>query len=93
MSKVNVTKDGKCVSVCKQQIAINNKNGWADAKPTIRISNTPAGKVTGRANSVGICDKDGNIVARLLATTDGEPVIKCGAKVALITDYDIIELD
>lgn len=80
------------VSVCKQVIAQNNKKKWVDPAPTIRVSKTPSGKVVKRSNAVGIVDKDGNIVAKLVATTDGEPVIKCGAKVALITDFDVIEL-
>lgn len=81
------------VSVCKNQIASNNKKGWINPEPTIRVSNTPSGKVTKRAHTIGIVDKDGNIVAKMLATTDGKPVIKCGAKVALVTDYDVIEID
>lgn len=81
------------ISVCKNVIQSNNKNGWVNPEPTIRVSNTPSGKVTKRCHTVGIVDKDGNIVARMLATQDGKPVIKCGAKVALVTDYDVIELD
>lgn len=81
------------VSVCKNKIASNNKKGWINPEPTIRVSNTPSGKVTKRAHTIGIVDKDGNIVAKMLATTDGKPVIKCGAKVALVTDYDVIEID
>jgi hypothetical protein len=77
------------VSVCKNVIASNNKKQWVDPDPTIRVSNTPSGKVTQRANSIEILDKDGNVVAELVATTDGKPVIKCGAKVALITKYDV----
>jgi hypothetical protein len=80
------------ISVCKNVIAQNNKKGWVDPTPTIRVSRTPSGKVTNRANSIGILDKDGNIVARMVATTDGKPVISCGAKVALITEYDVVEL-
>jgi hypothetical protein len=77
------------VSVCKNVIASNNKKQWVDPDPTIRVSNTPSGKVTQRANTIEILDKDGNVVAELVATTDGKPVIKCGAKVALITKYDV----
>jgi hypothetical protein len=77
------------VSVCKNVIASNNKKQWIDPDPTIRVSNTPSGKVTQRANAIEILDKDGNVVAELVATTDGKPVIKCGAKVALITKYDV----
>ena len=80
------------ISVCKNVIAANNKKGGVCPDPTIRVSRTPSGKVVKRSNSVGIVDKDGNVVARLEATTDGKPVIKCGAKVALITEYDVVEL-
>lgn len=75
------------VSVCKNVIAINNKRGWVDPSPAIRVSNTPSGKVTQRAHTVAIMDAEGNVVARIVSTTDGNPVIKCGAKVAIITEY------
>lgn len=81
------------VSVCKNKIASNNKKKWVDPEPTIRVSNTPSGKVVKRAHRIGIVDSEGNVVARMLATEDGEPVIKCGAKVALITEYDVVELN
>ena len=81
------------VSVCKNVIAQNNKKGWKNVEPTIRVSNTPSGKVVERAHSVGIVDKEGNIVARLSATQDGLPIIKCGAKVALITDYPVTRIE
>ena len=81
------------LSVCKNVIGSNNKKGWKDPAPAIRVSRTPSGKVTGRAHSVGIVDKHGNIVARMVSTTDGKPVIKCGAKVALITEHDVVSLD
>ena len=81
------------VSVCKNVIAANNKAGWKDPQPTIRVSRTPSGKVTMREHGVGIVDREGNVVARLVATQDGRPVIKCGAKVALVTDYDVVPLD
>jgi len=38
-------------------------------------------------NRQRIMDSNGNIVARIITTKDGEPVIKCGAKVAIITVY------
>lgn len=80
------------ISICKNVIASNNKRKWVDPDPTIRISRTPSGTVIHRSNHIGIVDKEGNVVARLQSTTDGEPIIKCGAKVALITDYDVVEL-
>lgn len=78
------------VSVCKNTIGTNNKKGWVCPAPTIRVSNTPSGKVTARAHTVGIVDANGNVVARLVATKDGKPVIKCGAKVALITEFPVV---
>lgn len=77
------------ISVCKNVIQSNNKRNWIDPEPTIRVSNTKSGKVQVKAHEIGITDKDGNIVARLVATKDGRPVIKCGAKVALITEYPV----
>ena len=81
------------ISVCKNVIASNNKRKWKDADPSIRVSNTPSGKVTKRAHTVAIKDKEGNVVARMISTQDGQPVIKCGAKVALITEYDTEVID
>ena len=75
------------ISVCKQVIAQNNKKGWHDPSPAIRVSNTPSGKVTQRAHTLSIKDKDGNVVARVVSSKDGKPVISCGAKVAIITMY------
>lgn len=80
------------VSVCKNVIASNNKRNWLDPDPTIRVSKTPSGKVVSRHHTIGIVDKDGKVVAKLLSTTDGKPVIKCGAKVALFTEYDVVGL-
>ena len=80
------------ISVCKNVIQSNNKKGWVDPDPVIRVSNTPSGKVVIRSNRLGIVDKTGALVAELVATTDGKPVIKCGAKVALITQFDAVDL-
>jgi len=76
------------ISVCKNVIASNNKRNWVDPDPAIRVSGTKAGKVTHRAHTLAIRDKDGNVVARIVSTQDGNPVIKCGAKVAIITEYE-----
>ena len=78
------------ISVCKQVIAQNNKSGWVNPKPAIRVSNTKHGKVTSRAHTISIVDKQGNEVAEVISTQDGKPVIGCGAKVAIRTNYDII---
>jgi len=77
------------ISVCKNVIGSNNKRNWIDPDPSIRVSNTPSGKVQKRAHKLAIKDAEGNTVATILSTTDGKPVIKCGAKVAIITEYEI----
>lgn len=67
----------------------NNKRGWDNPEPAIRISNTKSGKVTGRSNLVEILDKDGEVVATLESSVDGKAIVKCGAKVALFTKYRV----
>lgn len=76
------------ISVCKQVIAQNNKRGWVDPSPSIRVSGSKWGKVRRRAHTLAIMDKEGNVVARVVSTQDGEPVIGCGAKVAILTEYE-----
>ncbi len=80
------------ITVCKNVIAQNNKKDWVDPEPVIRVSKTPAGKVVMRSNRIGIVDSTGALVAELIATEDGKPIISCGAKVALITQHDVIDL-
>ena len=76
------------ISICKNVIYSNNKQKWVDPKPAIRVSNTPSGKVQKRAHTLAIKDKNGEIVARVVSSQDGKPVISCGAKVAIITEFD-----
>ena len=74
----------KYASVCKNVIAANNKKGWENPDPTIRLSNTPSGKVQARAHSVGIMDAvKATWLRDLWRHKTATPVIKCGAKVAL----------
>ena len=80
------------VTVCKNIIAQNNKRGWVDPEPTIRVSGSPGGAVQFRAHKLAITDSAGNVVAELIATRDGNPVVKCGAKVALITKHPVLEV-
>lgn len=80
------------ISVCKNTIQSNNKRNWVDPDPAIRVSTSKSGKATHRSNHIGIVDKNGEVVAEIISTTDGNPVIKCGAKVGIITKYDIVEL-
>lgn len=77
------------VSVCKNVIGRNNKRNWENPEPAIRVSNTPCGRVVDRGHSIAIKDAAGNVVARMVSTTDGKPVISCGAKVALITEFPV----
>jgi predicted transcriptional regulator len=81
------------VSICKNVIQSNNKKNWTNPEPAIRCSTTKAGKVVLRSNHIGIVDKEGNVVAEIISTTNGKPVIKCGAKVGLITKYDVVDLE
>lgn len=81
------------LSICKNVIAANNKRNWKKPDPAIRISNTPSGKIQSHEHSVGIVDAKGNIVARIVSTKDGKPVIKCGAKVGIVTEYPVVSLD
>lgn len=76
------------ISVCKQVIAKNNKRDWTDPDPAIRVSATRSGKVRQRAHRLAIKDADGNTVAEVISSTDGKPVISCGAKVAISTVYE-----
>lgn len=46
-----------------------------------------------RSKRVGIVDANGDVVAVLGASEDGKPIISCGAKVALITEYDVVNLE
>jgi len=81
------------ISVCKNVIAANNKRNWEDPDPAIRVSTSKCGQVTMRSNRIGIVDEHGNVVAEIIATKDGKPVISCGAKVGLITKYNVIDLE
>lgn len=81
------------LTVCKNVIAGNNKRNWVDPQPAVRIAKNKRGSATDRAHSVAIVDKNGDIVARIISTRDGNPVVKCGAKVAIITEYDVVNID
>ena len=76
------------ISICKNLIYSNNKRNWVDPQPVIRVSNTPSGKVQKRAHTLAIKDKNGDVVARIVSSQDGKPVISCGAKVAIINKYE-----
>lgn len=77
------------VTVCKNVIAANNKRKWKNPDPAIRVAGSRSGKVLGRGHTVHIKDARGEIVATIITTSDGEPVVKCGAKVAIITKHPV----
>lgn len=81
------------INVCKNVIARNNKRSWVNPEPTIRVATSKCGAVVIRSNRVGIVDAMGNVVAEIIATTDGKPVVKCGAKVAIFTEFDAVDLE
>lgn len=76
------------ISVCKNVIQQNNKREWVNPFPAIRVCKTPSGKATQRAHTLAIKDKNGDIVAKVISSQDGKPVIKAGAKVVIITEYE-----
>lgn len=75
------------ISVCKNVIQSNNKKGWINPDPAIRVCRTPSGKASKRAHTLAIKDKDGNTVAWIKSSQDGNPIIKAGAKVVIETTY------
>lgn len=77
------------ISVCKNVIQSNNKRGWNNPDPAIRVSRTKSGKAIARGFNVAIKDEQGNTVARIITTRDGRPLIKAGAKVIIETKYDV----
>lgn len=77
------------ITVCRNVIAANNKRDWVNPSPSIRVSNSKTGKATKRGHKISIKDDQGNEVARIVSTTDGKPVLKCGAKVAIITEHEV----
>lgn len=77
------------ISVCKNVIQSNNKRGWVDPEPAIRVSKTTSGKAITRAFTVNILDRYGNIVGQIKTSKDGKPLLKCGAKVAIMTAFDV----
>lgn len=81
------------ISVCKNVIVANNKRGWQDPEPAIRVSITKSGKAVDRSFHLGILDKNGALVAEVQTTRDGKPILKCGAKVAIEAHYDVVNFD
>ena len=76
------------ISVWQNVIASNNKQGWVNPQPALRVSGSEHGKVLQRAHSLAIKDANGNTVAKIISTQDGTPVVSCGAKVAIVTEFD-----
>lgn len=81
------------ISVCKNVIAQNNKQNWVKPKPAIRVGSSKSGKAVKRAHTLAIVDKEGNVVATIYSSQDGNPVLKCGAKVAISTEYPTVIME
>lgn len=81
------------ISVCKNKIQSNNKRNWVDPEGTIRVSRTKSSKAHLYSNRVGIVDSEGNIVATIISSTDGKPVVNCGAKVGIITEFPVVNME
>lgn len=77
------------ISINKNTIAANNKAGWKDPQPPIRIAKSAKGPAVDYGHQVAILDKFGRTVAKIRTTEDGSPLLKCGAKVAIETKYDV----
>ena len=77
------------ITVCKNVIMSNNKRKWVDPAPPIRIGKTKGGPPIDHAFEVKIKDKQGNVVAHVISTETGEPVVRCGAKGAIETEYPV----
>lgn len=80
------------VSINKHRIAKNNKGKWVDPVPCIRISDGKNKPPISYVSDLLVVDEGGRPVAWLVTTSTGEPVLKCGAKVALVTLYDTVEV-
>lgn len=76
------------ISVCKNVIQSNNKKNWVEPDPAIRVCKTKSGKAVQRAHTLAIKDAEGNVVAKILSSQDGNPIIGCGAKVVIETVYE-----
>ncbi len=75
------------ITVCKNVIASNNKRGWKCPDPAIRVAKSKSGKAVDRGHEVAIKDAAGNTVAVIVSSTDGNAILKCGAKVAIFTSF------
>lgn len=78
------------ITVCKNVIMANNKREWVDPKPPIRVATTSGGGPKDHVFNLYIVDKDDEVVAELITTHDGKPIVKCGAKVAIFTKYQVV---
>jgi hypothetical protein len=72
------------ISINKHRIACNNKNNWVNPLPCIRVSKTKSSKGE-YCFYAGIQDEEGNIVAEVIQSNDGAPLLNCGAKIVIKT--------
>jgi hypothetical protein len=76
------------INVNKHTIAANAKHGTNE--PVIRVARTKSAKAEYHHN-VGICDKDGNIVARIIYSPHCA-IMKCGARLIIEADHQVIPI-
>ena len=75
------------ISINKQTIAQNNKAGWVDPAPAIRVAEKRHGPGE-YGHNVAIKDANGKVVAVVCSSRDGEPLLKCGAKIVIETLHE-----
>lgn len=79
------------ISINKLKIAENNKTGWVNKFPTIRVSKTKSGKGT-YGSKILLLDKNGDLVAEIYQTPDGSALLSCGAKVVIKTHNCLVQV-
>lgn len=57
-------------------------------EPVIRMQEGKYGK-SEYGEEIGIYDAEGNCVARFLSKLEGDPLLPCGARVAVVTDLEV----
>lgn len=77
------------ISISKEAIAHNMRVGWncLNSKKPVRVSLTPQDANPIYANVVEIFDRQGNIVAAVVTSKDGNPIANYGTHVVIYTEY------
>jgi hypothetical protein len=70
------------ITVCKNVIMQNNKRKWKNPDQPVRIAGGRKMPASAHCFDLAIMDASGNEVAYIRTTEDGQPIVRCGAKVA-----------